>query len=475
MRRNRLARVTVREMDGRFAAQAVRQAVLSRKTQSRRDGGDRNPPPVGVVVVTPRWRVVTRAHRSGKPGQRGDHAEFVALVKQLRGRSIRGCTIYTTLEPCYRVRRPPKKDCAERIVRSGADSVVIGLSDPDPRVCGAGIRYLLDHGVSVRRFARPLLREAFTEALGWVTAKTLDAIASGEGKRFLRTQSRFAKGPSLGFVNAIEPDKEDIKQLAKRFVLKGPTLPSIRWPECTEVLWQNALLQRMEALCGYRRGGPERRAVACPDGWHEGDVAWIEAKINFCWRLKRELPHHIKSLWSRISPIWKRTRHRASNFYELACRVLAISNASLIRALHPVQRRGTPVAYAPAARWGSARQMFKDLHGCEEPLYSLAIKRVGGVALWSPSEPLVYAPVSAIKSAWRDADLNSGYFYNDRMPGLYLEYILPQVEFFLMTRGMQIQYSNSFAVRRVADERECEIGYECLNMSSVGRRNPTSR
>ena len=40
------------------------------------------------------------------------------------------------------VTRAARGPCVERIERAGVTGVVVGVEDPDPRVSGAGIRYL---------------------------------------------------------------------------------------------------------------------------------------------------------------------------------------------------------------------------------------------------------------------------------------------------------------------------------------------
>ena len=74
-----------------------------------------------------------------------DHAEIVALDRA--GGSVRGATLYVTLEPCNHYGRTPP--CAEAILRAGISRVVIGHLDPDPRMQGSSVRMLRDAGVEV--------------------------------------------------------------------------------------------------------------------------------------------------------------------------------------------------------------------------------------------------------------------------------------------------------------------------------------
>ena len=78
------------------------------------------------------------------PGGR-PHAETSALEQA--GEAARGATGYVSLEPCaHHGQTPP---CAEALAAAGLARVVIGCTDPDPRVSGQGIAILKASGVDV--------------------------------------------------------------------------------------------------------------------------------------------------------------------------------------------------------------------------------------------------------------------------------------------------------------------------------------
>jgi len=126
--------------DGEGPADLVEAAAMARALElaaSVRSTATPNPW-VGCVVEPGGFEGAT-----GPPG--GHHAERVALAEA--GPAARYATLVTTLEPCAHTGRTPP--CTEAIVAAGVARVVVAVEDPDPRVRGAGIRFLRDAGVDV--------------------------------------------------------------------------------------------------------------------------------------------------------------------------------------------------------------------------------------------------------------------------------------------------------------------------------------
>lgn len=108
-------------------------------------------PKVGAVVVTETGEVIGKAHRGEL--REGDHAEYTLLDRKLRDKNVTGCIMFATLEPCADgARKPPKIECAQRIVNARIKKVYVGIEDPDPTVAGKGIKFLASAGIEVVMF-----------------------------------------------------------------------------------------------------------------------------------------------------------------------------------------------------------------------------------------------------------------------------------------------------------------------------------
>jgi diaminohydroxyphosphoribosylaminopyrimidine deaminase / 5-amino-6-(5-phosphoribosylamino)uracil reductase len=102
-----------------------------------------NNPSVGCIIV--RDNVVIGRGWT-QPGGR-PHAEAMALAQA--GDSVRGATVYVTLEPCaHESERGPS--CVSTLVTAQPAKVIAGLEDPDPRTAGEGFARLRQAGIGVK-------------------------------------------------------------------------------------------------------------------------------------------------------------------------------------------------------------------------------------------------------------------------------------------------------------------------------------
>lgn len=101
-----------------------------------------NPNPMVGAVITKNDEIIGQGHHQ-KYGEL--HAERNALADCTT--SLKGGTIYVTLEPCCHYGRTPP--CTKSIIESGISKVVVGIKDPNPLVAGKGIEMLRQHGIEV--------------------------------------------------------------------------------------------------------------------------------------------------------------------------------------------------------------------------------------------------------------------------------------------------------------------------------------
>ncbi len=78
----------------------------------------------------------------------GPHAEVNAIASVANKELLKEACLYVTLEPCSHFGKTPP--CADLIVRHGIPEVVIGITDPNPKVSGKGIRRLSAAGCKVK-------------------------------------------------------------------------------------------------------------------------------------------------------------------------------------------------------------------------------------------------------------------------------------------------------------------------------------
>jgi diaminohydroxyphosphoribosylaminopyrimidine deaminase/5-amino-6-(5-phosphoribosylamino)uracil reductase len=163
---------------------AEERAMAAAIRLARRGIGTTHPNPrVGAVVL--RGGEILGSGFHARAGEA--HAEVKALDQA--GKSARGATLVSTLEPCaHHGRTPP---CVDAILASGIRRVVLGMRDPNPLVNGRGVAALQRGGVEVvegvgaakcRELNPPYLKY-MDRGLPWVLLKsmvTLDGRVASE-------------------------------------------------------------------------------------------------------------------------------------------------------------------------------------------------------------------------------------------------------------------------------------------------------
>jgi diaminohydroxyphosphoribosylaminopyrimidine deaminase / 5-amino-6-(5-phosphoribosylamino)uracil reductase len=100
-------------------------------------------PLVGSVVVL-NDRIIGEGYHQ-KAGEA--HAEINAMNSVGDSSQFREATLYVNLEPCAHFGKTPP--CSDAIIRNGLKRVVIGITDPNEKVAGKGIRRLEQAGIEV--------------------------------------------------------------------------------------------------------------------------------------------------------------------------------------------------------------------------------------------------------------------------------------------------------------------------------------
>jgi len=120
--------------DKKYMQQALKLANRAR--------GDTSPNPlVGAVIVKDDQVIGTGYHHYAG----ANHAEVNALEQA--GDDARGATLYVNLEPCTHFGKTPP--CSDAIIKSGLQRVVIAMTDPNPKIAGAGVERLREAGIEV--------------------------------------------------------------------------------------------------------------------------------------------------------------------------------------------------------------------------------------------------------------------------------------------------------------------------------------
>jgi pyrimidine deaminase RibD-like protein len=112
-------------------------------------------PLVGALAVRD-GKIIAAAYRGELTS--GEHAEYTLLERKLKGETLAGTSIYTTLEPCTS-RNSPKIPCVERLIARKVNRVVIGTLDPNPIITGRGQLALRSANITTDLFPDDLMAE----------------------------------------------------------------------------------------------------------------------------------------------------------------------------------------------------------------------------------------------------------------------------------------------------------------------------
>lgn len=144
-------------------------------------------PMVGAVITDAAGSIIGRGYH---PAAGLPHAEVLAFEEA--GERAAGGTLYVSLEPCCHYGRTPP--CLDGVLASGVSRVVIGMTDPNPKVAGKSVVALQAAGIATTvgvcesecRWLNRGFIKRMTEGLPWVALKlavTMDGrIADRTGR-----------------------------------------------------------------------------------------------------------------------------------------------------------------------------------------------------------------------------------------------------------------------------------------------------
>ncbi|MFZ9807933.1 MAG: bifunctional diaminohydroxyphosphoribosylaminopyrimidine deaminase/5-amino-6-(5-phosphoribosylamino)uracil reductase RibD [Ilumatobacteraceae bacterium] len=221
-------------------------------------------PWVGAVVVAQTGEIFEGS--TSRPG--GPHAEINALTSA--GKLARGATLFSTLEPCNHTGRTGP--CTQAIIGAGITRVVVGITDPDPKVSGSGIARLREAGISVdvgvladevasqlkayihhRTTKRPFVVLKMAATLDGRTAAPdgTSMWITGETARKRVQQLRAESDAVLVGANTVRIDDpqltvRDVEGDSPRRIVLGEVAKSARVNPCTQ--WRGALVDLLDEL-----------------------------------------------------------------------------------------------------------------------------------------------------------------------------------------------------------------------------------
>lgn len=106
-----------------------------------------NPNPLVGAVITRNDKILAEGWHERYGELHAERNAIKHFFEKYPDQSLKGATIYVTLEPCCHYGKTPP--CTEAIIENGFQRVVIGSDDPNPLVAGKGIQMLRDAGIEV--------------------------------------------------------------------------------------------------------------------------------------------------------------------------------------------------------------------------------------------------------------------------------------------------------------------------------------
>jgi len=128
-----------------FCLVKLHEKFMSRCIELAKKGlGTTYPNPLVGSIVVHDGKIIGEGwhYKAGEP-----HAEVLAIKNVSDPRLLSEATLYVSLEPCSHFGKTPP--CSDLIISEGIKKVIIGSTDPNPKVRGEGIKKLKEAGCDV--------------------------------------------------------------------------------------------------------------------------------------------------------------------------------------------------------------------------------------------------------------------------------------------------------------------------------------
>lgn len=114
---------------------------------AKRGIGAVNPNPLVGAVIVRNDKILAEGWHERYGELHAERNAIKHFYQKFPNESLKGATLYVTLEPCCHYGKTPP--CTEAIIENGFQKVVVGSDDPNPLVAGKGIQLLRDVGIEV--------------------------------------------------------------------------------------------------------------------------------------------------------------------------------------------------------------------------------------------------------------------------------------------------------------------------------------
>ena len=169
-------------------------------------------PMVGCVIVKNNKIIASGYHQ--KFGEA--HAEINA-INNINGQA-HGATCLINLEPCSHYGKTPP--CTESIINAGIEKVIIATLDPNPLVCGKGVKSLIKAGIKVKLGL--LEKEALELNRGFIKRMTTNMpFVSCKIAMSLDGKTSMQKGESKWISSKVSREDVQLLRASNQVILTG--------------------------------------------------------------------------------------------------------------------------------------------------------------------------------------------------------------------------------------------------------------